>query len=280
MSQVSPPRLSWPRGAALIRPKRAGCCGIAAIPRKTKAAAVAELFAALTLWACGETDPVRDPVCVNGTAVAPPIAGPGRGSRMLRPRSEARRSCSGAALPRRWETPAAPPNGESVGGGEEGDVDVGEVVDEPQSETAASGTARGARTRPVSGSAGPGPMSCTRTTIRSMPVHSATPGSPASAGTAAVTAVGWNPRQSPPPAGIAAVPRRQTTTVRARSCPAGLRGPSPTTARLVGPVGRSSMRVSSRGRRLGAIPVRIRSPPGAVPAASGCSHLMASSPRI
>jgi hypothetical protein len=62
---------------------------------------------------------------------------------MLRPRSEARRSCSGAALPRRWETPAAP-NGESVGGGEEGDVDVGEVVDEPQSETAASGTARGA----------------------------------------------------------------------------------------------------------------------------------------
>src|SRR3954447_17074437 len=63
---------------------------------------------------------------------------------MLRPRSEARRSCSGAALPRRWETPAAQPNGESVGGGEEGDVDVGELVDEPQSETAVSGTARAA----------------------------------------------------------------------------------------------------------------------------------------
>ena len=61
---------------------------------------------------------------------------------MLHPRSEARRSCSGAALPRRWETPAAQPNGESVGGGEEGDIDVGELVDEPQSETAVGGTAR------------------------------------------------------------------------------------------------------------------------------------------
>src|SRR3954462_6154961 len=51
-----------------------------------------------------------------------------------------RRACFGGALWRRGETAAAQPNGEPVGGGEEGDVDVGELVDEPQSETAASGT--------------------------------------------------------------------------------------------------------------------------------------------
>ena len=41
-------------------------------------------------------------------------------------------------------TPAAQPNGEAVGAGEEGDVDVGELVDEPQPET---GGQRGRRER-------------------------------------------------------------------------------------------------------------------------------------
>jgi hypothetical protein len=40
------------------------------------------------------------------------------------------------------ETPAAQPDGEAVGGGEEIDVDVGELVDEPQPETRACDTAR------------------------------------------------------------------------------------------------------------------------------------------
>jgi hypothetical protein len=66
---------------------------------------------------------------------------------------------------------------------------------------------------------------------------------------------------SPPPAGTATVPRRRTTTVEIPP-DRGPRGPSPTTARLVGlgrsPVSRSSMRVPPMGRRLGAIPVRIR----------------------
>ena len=57
--------------------------------------------------------------------------------------SGAQCACSGGAVRPGGETPAAQPNGESVGAGEEGDVDVGELVDEPQPETAASGTAGG-----------------------------------------------------------------------------------------------------------------------------------------
>ena len=49
----------------------------------------------------------------------------------------------GGALGRGGELPAAQPDGEAVGGGEEGDVDVGELVDEPQPETGARGTAGG-----------------------------------------------------------------------------------------------------------------------------------------
>src|SRR3954467_963146 len=54
-----------------------------------------------------------------------------------------RRACFGGALWRRGETAAAQSNGEAVGGGEEGDVDVGELVDEPQPETRGGGTAGG-----------------------------------------------------------------------------------------------------------------------------------------
>ena len=88
-------------------------------------------------WGCSS------PIRANGTAAAA-ITWPGPGPRNASCGAQGRSVPVPVVLSVGAGDARRAVNGEAVGGGEEGDVDVGELLDEPQSKTAASGTAGGA----------------------------------------------------------------------------------------------------------------------------------------